>query len=270
MTSQYDIETPASVQSRFGIETLDADIGEATTTMSMPLTNMLNPFTGEPTIGTLAILVDDAGGMVNFYRRGPDAWAVSSELTLELSPDGIAIILAHPNVPVLAGARPLGPKGASSLALCTLSHGNSVIGGGTVRSFYLASAVDAAERPEDSLVTTPQTTLAELMAVRPIDAVTLSQTSDVALNNDMGVVHGGVASAALELVASAAVNAGRAGGPLRTASVRVNFLRPFFAGNTSRYVGTALRVGRATAVGDAQAIGDDGKVAVIARVTAYR
>jgi hypothetical protein len=31
-----------------------------------------------------------------------------------------------------------------------------------------------------------------------------------------------------------------------------------------------LRVGRRSAVGDAQAIGDDGKVAITARVTAYR
>jgi acyl-coenzyme A thioesterase PaaI-like protein len=50
----------------------------------------------------------------------------------------------------------------------------------------------------------------------------------------------------------------------------VNFLRPFFAGADSRYEGTPVRVGRNTAVGDAQAIGDDGKVALTARVTAYR
>jgi acyl-coenzyme A thioesterase PaaI-like protein len=56
---------------------------------------------------------------------------------------------------------------------------------------------------------------------------------------------------------------------LRTASLRVNFLRPFFAGAESRYEGTRLRVGRSTAVGDARALGDDGKVAITARVTAY-
>jgi acyl-coenzyme A thioesterase PaaI-like protein len=56
---------------------------------------------------------------------------------------------------------------------------------------------------------------------------------------------------------------------LRTASLRVNFIRPFLAGHQSRYVGTAVRVGRSTAVGDAQAIGDDAKVAITARVTAY-
>jgi uncharacterized protein (TIGR00369 family) len=79
-----------------------------------------------------------------------------------------------------------------------------------------------------------------------------------------------VAAAGLELVASAAVNDKPAGELLRTASLRVNFVRPFIAGRDSRYVGTALRVGRNTSVGDAQAINDDGKVAITARVTAYR
>jgi uncharacterized protein (TIGR00369 family) len=98
----------------------------------------------------------------------------------------------------------------------------------------------------------------------------LPQGSDAALNNSIDVVHGGIASAGLEVVASAAVNSGRADEPLTTASLRVNFLRQFFAGGQSRYVGTALRVGRRSGVADAQAIGSDGRVAIIARLTAYR
>ena len=66
------------------------------------------------------------------------------------------------------------------------------------------------------------------------------------------------------------MNAGRPDDPLTTASLRVNFLRQFIAGGESRYVGTPLRVGRRSAVADEQAIGADGKVAIIARLTAYR
>jgi acyl-coenzyme A thioesterase PaaI-like protein len=73
----------------------------------------------------------------------------------------------------------------------------------------------------------------------------------------------------LEVVASAAVNSGRADDPLTTATLRANFLRQFFAGDQSRYVGTALRVGRRTGVAESKAIGADGKVAIIARMTAY-
>jgi uncharacterized protein (TIGR00369 family) len=102
-------------------------------------------------------------------------------------------------------------------------------------------------------------------------ATVLAQCVDPILNNSLGIVNGGVASAGLELVASAAVNNGAVtGGFLRTASVRVNFMRPFFAGERSRYVGTPLRVGRSTAIGDAQAVDDSGKVALTARLTAYR
>ena len=52
--------------------------------------------------------------------------------------------------------------------------------------------------------------------------------------------------------------------------LRVNFLRQFFSGDQSRYVGTALRVGRRSGVAEAQAIGADGEIALVARVTAYR
>lgn len=87
--------TPGPVQARFGIQWLEADIREATTVMSMPAANMLNPFTGHPTLSPLAVLVDDAGGMVNFYRHGPNEWAVSSELAMDFSPDAMATILAR-------------------------------------------------------------------------------------------------------------------------------------------------------------------------------
>ena len=82
-------------------------------------------------------------------------------------------------------------------------------------------------------------------------------------------MHGGVSSTGLELVASAAINSAQPP-PLRTASIRVNFLRPFVAGARSRYEGTVVRVGRNSAIGDAQAVGDDGKVAIMARITGYR
>ncbi len=98
----------------------------------------------------------------------------------------------------------------------------------------------------------------------------LKQHADPDLNNAIGIVHGGVASAGLELAASAAINPNLSAGLLQTASLRVNFVRPFFAGSTSRYIGTSLRVGRTTGIAEAQAIGDDGKVALTARLTAYR
>lgn len=269
-SAQHDIETPDSIQVRFGIEFLDVNPADATAVLSMRMSRFRNPFTGAPTVGPLAILVDAASGLVNHYRRRTDQWTVSSELSIALSPDS-----GHDlDGLIVATARALGPVGASSLSICTLTCGETVIGGGTVRSVYIPADGVIAAGPPESLERTALTPLSDLMAVhvRNVDEGTwvLGQHADPNLNNAIGIVHGGVAAAGLELAASAAINHDQSGGPLRTASLRANFLRPFIASTQSRYVGTPLRIGRSTAVGDAQAIGEDGKVAIIARVTAYR
>ncbi|PRC61748.1 phenylacetic acid degradation protein, partial [Mycobacterium sp. ITM-2017-0098] len=70
-------------------------------------------------------------------------------------------------------------------------------------------------------------------------AAVLVQRDDPVLNNSVGAVHGGVSSMGLELVGSAAVNKSvvedRAAQPYRTASLRVNFLRPFHGGGEAHY-----------------------------------
>ncbi|HXO51217.1 MAG TPA: PaaI family thioesterase [Mycobacterium sp.] len=257
---------------RFGIEFLAASLADATVVMSMPMSGLRNPFTGAPTVGPLAILVDAAAGMVNHYRRRADQWTVSSELSLDVSPNGIEAI-DDGAAPVVASAGAVGSVGTTPLSICTLTCGDTVIGAGTVRSVFIpADGVTAKRPPQTVLGEAP--TLADLMAVQiqsgQDGSTVLSQHVDPDLNNDIGIVHGGMAAAGLELAASAAINSDRSAGILHTASLRVNFMRPFMAGSTSRYVGTPLRVGRTTGIADAQAIGDNGKVALTARVTAYR
>lgn len=269
-----DPETPISVLSRFAITTLERDLSDFTVVGAMPIGGMRNPFTGLPTIAGLAVLVDDVAGRVNYDRCERGQWTVSSELVVEMSPGAIDSILAAPDEPVVASARPVGPGGATLLAVCTLSHRGIVIGGGTVRTMPLAGGPDEPlRRGDDPLVRTPDTSLAELMAVEPIAVADgtyrLRQQPDPMINNLIGIVHGGVSSAGLELVAAAAINHEQSQ-PFRTASIRINFLRPFLAGAQSVYEGTALRVGRTSAIGDSRAVGDDGKTSVIARVTGYR
>ena len=163
-----DPETPESVLTRFDITTLDENFTEFTVVASMPVGHLVNPFTGLPTIGPLAILVDDVGGRANFYRRGSGQWTVSSELTVELSPDGIDSLQAAPDEPVVASSRPLGPHGATLLAICTLSHRGRTIGGGTVRTVAITGGPDGPiQRGPDPLARTPQTSLADLMSTTP-------------------------------------------------------------------------------------------------------
>jgi uncharacterized protein (TIGR00369 family) len=268
-TNEHDLETPDSIQVRFGIAYVESRPAEAVAALSMPMERFRNPFNGAPTVGPLAILVDAAAGIVNHYRRRPGQWTVSSELSMDLGLDGVG----HLDGPVLATAHAFGPLGATSLGICTLTYRGAVIGGGTVRSFFIDAGDVVPQRRSETLYRSAETTFADLTAMHVVDRApgpVLAQRVDGNLNNDIDIVHGGVAAAGLELAASAAVNRDLSDGLLQTASLRVNFLRPFFAGDDSRYIGTPLRVGRNTAVGDAQAIGNDGKVAISARVTAYR
>jgi uncharacterized protein (TIGR00369 family) len=266
--NQHDLETPDSIQVRFGIDYVESHPPKASAVLSMQMNRFRNPCTGAPTVGPLAILVDAAAGIVNHYRRRPGQWTVSSELSMDLSPD-----LGELDGPVLASAHSPGPLGATSLGICTLTYRGNVIGTGTVRSFFIDADDVVPQYRSETLRRSADTTFADLMAVHVADsgpAAVLAQRVDHNLNNDIDIVHGGVAAAGLELAASAAMNRDQTEGLLHTASLRVNFLRPFFAGDESRYEGRPLRVGRNTGVGDAQAIGDDGKVAITARVTAYR
>ncbi|BBZ27322.1 phenylacetic acid degradation protein [Mycolicibacterium madagascariense] len=264
-----DLETPDSIQVRFGMTYLESDVAAATASIAMEMNRYRNPFTAAPTVGPLAILVDAAAGIVNHYRRPPGHWTVSSELSMDVGLDGLGDL----DGPVLATAHALSPLGTTSLGICMLSYDGTVIGSGTVRSFFVAVEARSSEWPAETLELTHETPIADRMAVRVASDATghvLSQRVDPCLNNEIDIVHGGVASAALEFAASAAMNEGRADTPLQTASLRVNFLRPFVAGARTRYVGAAVRVGRSSGVADAQAIGDDGKVALVARATGYR
>ncbi len=89
VVNEHDLETPDSIQVRFGITYLESDPAAATAAMTMAMPRYRNPFTGAPTIGPLAILVDAAAGIVNHYRRRPGQWTVSSELSMDVNLDGI-------------------------------------------------------------------------------------------------------------------------------------------------------------------------------------
>lgn len=267
--SEYDLEAPDSVAIRFGMSFVESHRAEARAVVSMPMERFRNPVTGAPSVGPLAILVDVAAGLVNHHRRGHDEWTVSSELSMELTLDELDEL----DGPVVASARAGGARGATSVGGCTLSYEGTTIGAGTVRSFFIPAGRVINRRRYDTLRRLAGASLSELMAVDVRGGgagAVLSQRADPNLNNDMGIVHGGVAAAGLELAAAAAIGVSGPDDSLRTGSLRVNFLRPFFTGADSRYIGTPLRVGRGTAVGEAEAVGADGRVAAIARVTAYR
>ncbi|BBY80959.1 PaaI family thioesterase [Mycolicibacterium pulveris] len=265
----YPLCTPLG---RFGVVTREE--GPHRCVASIPVGGAVNPLTAAPTIAPLAMLVDHVGGLVNHHRREADEWTVTSELSLELIPEAVDVVASAPDVPVVATARPFGPKDEVALGLCEFTHRDVVLATATVRSFFIRAAGRVSKFPDGPTGPPPPVPLAEKMAVTVAEGggagQVLAQASDPVLNNSLGIVHGGVSAMALEMVASAALNASRPHEPLRTASLRVNFLREFRSGAQSRYVGTTLRVGRRTGVAEAQALHADGPPAIIARVTAYR
>ncbi|WP_319448777.1 MULTISPECIES: PaaI family thioesterase [unclassified Mycobacterium] len=265
-------EVATTPWARFGIETL-VD-GPAPSVAEMRMDGLCNPVTGELSAGPLAVLVDFIGGLVNFHRRAVGEWTVSTELSLELSPDALSSIASAPQVPVVASGKPFGSKGSTSVSTCEIAHRDVVVGMGVVRSFFFTPVSDLPDDPDLRSSGKRPSDLRDIMALtvepRAGDRAVIHQRRDGALNNPLGIVHGGVAAAGLELAASAALNPRGARAPMRTASLRVNFVREFLAGSGSRYEAHNVRVGRNSGVAEAQAIGADGSVALIARVTAYR
>ncbi|MCV7172146.1 PaaI family thioesterase [Mycobacterium manitobense] len=262
----HPLNTPIG---RFGIETHEGTGTRVVATI--PVAGLVNPLTGAPTVAPLAMLLDHVGGLANHIRKGDDEWTLTTELSLELVPEAVDLIAGHSD-PVVAYARPFAHKTRTALALAEFTHRGTVIGTGTVRSFYIVAA-EFTDFPSDPAHHERKTGLADMMAVRPGPGqAELRQAADPVLNNSLGVVHGGVAATGLELVADAAVNAAGTAGdpPLRTGSLRVNYLRRLLAGDQSRYEATALRVGRSTGTASAQAVGADGRQALTAHYTAYR
>jgi uncharacterized protein (TIGR00369 family) len=266
---RYPLNTPLG---RMGVDTVREAADRCVA--SIPVGGLRNPLTGAPSLAPLAMLVDHVGGLVNHYRRSPDEWTVSAELAVEFTPDAISVVTAAPDVPVVAVGRPFGTKGSAPLSLCELTHAKQLVATATVRSFHIDAPGHLVEWPTEFADGEPPETLSDRLAVEVAEsggqAKVLRQLSDPVVNNSIGVVHGGVSAAALELVASAALNDGHSEAPLQTASLRVNYLRQFRGSNESRYEGTVVRVGRSTGVADARAVGSDGKVALLARLTAYR
>ena len=95
----------------------------------------------------LAVLVDYVAGLVNHYRRAPDEWTVSTELSIDLLPDALFTIMNMPDTAVVATARPLGVKGTTSVAECDLAVGEAAIGVGMVRSAHIRTPGDFPEPP---------------------------------------------------------------------------------------------------------------------------
>lgn len=268
----YDILSADAVEDRFGIEILSYAADAGTARMRMPAAALRNQLTGAPSIGALPLLVDDSGSTVAYALRG-QGWPVTSELNIQLRHDALATIARFAGDHLESQVHTLDATRRGALTVCRLTLDDALIGTATVRAVFVKGGRLDYVRPTETLTNKAQCSLADLMAATAADAEgdwhVLMQHPDPMVFNASSNVHGGIAAMGLEVVASAAV--AQACGPgFWPGSLHVNYLRPFVAGPTSRYVGRTIQAGSTVAVAEAMALGDNGKTAVTAQLTAYR
>ncbi|MGZ8177281.1 PaaI family thioesterase [Williamsia sp. SKLECPSW1] len=234
--------------------------------MRMPIGDLRTPSTGTVSAGLLAMLIDSAGGTVNFLSYGADRATVTSELSIDL------------NVPLPTVADTATSSGrtvlrdrSTALAHGTVSVDGEIVGHGSVRTMPVGDATPLDAVPDDDLPADRRSDLRLMLGLdEPSDdgGDVVAVLPDPCLQNGIGIVHGGIIVAAAETVAAATMNRGRAT-PLTTGAIRANYLRPMATGGQARYEATIVRAGRGTALVDVAAISADGKTAAVVRVTGY-
>lgn len=76
---------------------------------------------------------------------------MDGERAFDLSPDTQRRASIEAEIPVSAAASTLGPKGASSLALCTLTYEGALIGSATVRSYFVGTYDLVLDEPDETV-----------------------------------------------------------------------------------------------------------------------
>lgn len=269
---RYDVDDPDGVRMRFSMETLKRTPDSVI--MTMPAGAMANPMTGAPTLALLSIVVDTAGSTAVYESRGM-GWPVTTELAVDYNPEcDPALLTARESAIAEVRAEMVGFTTSRALAKCGITIGGQRCAEASLGVAYVSGDSVYAGRPTETLTDVRTAELGRLLAVGSGELAdgraTLAQWPDPMLLNATRHVHGGVASAGLELVSLAAMNADAGARPFRAGSIRVNFIRPFISGPRAHYRAEVVRAGATMAIADATSVGDDGKPAVTARITAYR
>ena len=138
MTDSPVVYPPNTALGRFGIVTL-VDSADPFVS-SMPLAGLVNPLTGAPTVGPLAVLVDHAAGPgQSLPSRHADEWTVIQRVDAGGHPARIDRDRGQPRG---SGGRDRPARGQPgldvALGMCEITVGDAVIGFGSVRSVYVA------------------------------------------------------------------------------------------------------------------------------------
>ncbi|GLZ48126.1 hypothetical protein Acsp06_43110 [Actinomycetospora sp. NBRC 106375] len=249
----------------FGLAPVEADGDVARG--SMRTAPWMTDARGRPCAGMVGVLVDDVVGQATLTAR-PDAhWPVTTELSVdvvsELPADG-TVLTAESRL-LAAGARTGSARGEVRDA------SGAVVAVATVAVQYvpgvpeLTEAADGGDGTAASGRRLPDV-LGATVGSRPGRDARLTAPPGPALANTAGHGHGGVLAALADVVAAAAVADDAR--PLRTAGLRVAYLRPAVLDGPMCLDARVVHRGRTSALTRVDVVGGDGRQCAAATVTA--
>jgi uncharacterized protein (TIGR00369 family) len=231
-----------------------------------------------PCAGSLGVFLDDLLGNALLGSRPENYWPVSTELSIDLAAplplDGS--VLTGQGWPV--SLEPGGALGQGSVR----DGSGATVATATTRARYLPAprSLPGGPGPGDEPgpwaappvaddFSGPDSTMALLGAVprREGRAVILTVPGSDDFGNPMRNTHGGILLCAAEITGSLALHADAS--PLRTASIRVVYVRSVPVAGTITYTAEVLHRGRTLGVAQVIARGGSGKTCAVATITAH-
>jgi uncharacterized protein (TIGR00369 family) len=233
---------------------------------SMSAGQWLTGYDGRPCAGSLGVLIDDVLGYAVVAVGPPEHWSVSTEITIDVvGPIDPAASRFH------AEARAVSVDAQGSFARGEMiDDSGALVAVFTQRGHYVPMSV------ADLTPTAPPELLPEAQGMGALIGAALADDASgprvdlpaaAAVQNAMGILHGGIALATSDLIAATALGVDGTH-PLETASIRIVYIRPVAGGSRIEFRPRVLHRGRSLGVVDVEGrIG--GKTHTVARVTSH-
>jgi acyl-coenzyme A thioesterase PaaI-like protein len=226
---------------------------------TMPLRPVLSGPDGQPSVGSLGVLVDDVTGYAVNTRLADGTWSVTTEIWLDLLAPVPATGDLSAHAQVVRGSKvsvftsgTVHDRSGHCIAVCRQ------------RGRALPEA-PAQVRPSDYRVPSAATDAAGLIGLRSLGPDRTGFTVTAHLENPLRILHGGITFCASEIAATSSRSA--AGVDLPTSSVHVVYARAIPAGADVDLTVTTRHAGRSFWVSEVTGR-VEGRVCSVATVTA--
>lgn len=216
------------------------------------------------TAATVGVMVDESFSRAVHPIRPPGRSVVTTELSIDLVAfDG------RGDGSLRAAGEVLAASADSALARAELTdHADAVVAVATTRCRFLGEDGDRMGRPGTAPKPPADLSLDSMIELRPrpdANLVRADFTPNARCGNDLGLLHGGVAAAAMLEIGLSWLRMIYGDAP--ASSIRINFVRPVQLGETLTVECRQVHVGRTLAVAAIIGHGASGKPAIAATAT---